>query len=288
MSNMNKKIFLAVVLVVIVLIFWGFFSGKLSEEKLVYSAPGVDTIAKTGTLYVYTVEGEPNGGGTLNLAFTRNSDYSLLNVVLDLNNDGQYTSDEWVIQNEVRLIASGAKDNSTIDLPENLVVSGLISGQAVFLPIEATDDWWQTEEVQDVSVSVSTFELNDLLGLDVPGNGPGVYRGFADGFKAQTSIVYAAGLPVVNVDSELTIGDIRQSNMECAPTSITNNLQALAEKNGRRSDLPSAEVMIDQLKEDLKFVNRYLEHSLSNGGLYWVNRRYIYGQFYWACLSSSY
>ena len=24
------------------------------------------------------------------------------------------------------------------------------------------------------------------------------------------------------------------------------------------------------IKEDLKFVNRYLEHSLSQGGLYWV------------------
>ena len=27
------------------------------------------------------------------------------------------------------------------------------------------------------------------------------------------------------------------------------------------------------IKEDLQFVNRYLEHSLSNGGLYWVTRR---------------
>jgi len=43
------------------------------------------------------------------------------------------------------------------------------------------------------------------------------------------------------------------------------------------------------IKEDLLFVNRYLEHSLSNGGLYWVNRRYIYDHFSYApCLSSSY
>ena len=42
------------------------------------------------------------------------------------------------------------------------------------------------------------------------------------------------------------------------------------------------------IKEDLLFVNRYLEHSLSNGGLYWVNRRYIYDHFSYApCLSSS-
>ena len=27
------------------------------------------------------------------------------------------------------------------------------------------------------------------------------------------------------------------------------------------------------IKEDLQFVNRYLEHSLSNGGLYWASRR---------------
>jgi hypothetical protein len=43
------------------------------------------------------------------------------------------------------------------------------------------------------------------------------------------------------------------------------------------------------IKEDLLFVNRYLEHSLSNGGLYWVNRRYIYDHFSYApSLSSSY
>ena len=42
------------------------------------------------------------------------------------------------------------------------------------------------------------------------------------------------------------------------------------------------------IKEDLLFVNRYLEHSLSNGGLYWVNRRYIHDHFSYApCLSLS-
>lgn len=250
---MNKKIFLSLVLVIIIVIIYGLFSGKLSEEKLIYTAPGVDTIAKTGTLYVYTVAGEPNGGGTLNLSFTRNSDYSLLNVVLDLNNNGQYESDEWVVQNEIRLIASGAKDNSTITLPTDFVLTGSITAQVVFLANEADENWWQTAESQEVSVDVSTFELNDILGLDVAGNGPGVYRGFTDGFGGQIPIVYAGSLPVVNVDSELAIGDIRQSNMECAPTSITNNVQALAEKNGRRSDLPNAETMIEQLKEDLKF-----------------------------------
>jgi hypothetical protein len=43
------------------------------------------------------------------------------------------------------------------------------------------------------------------------------------------------------------------------------------------------------IKEDLLFVNRYLEHSLSNGGLYWVNRRYIHDHFSYApCLISSF
>ena len=42
------------------------------------------------------------------------------------------------------------------------------------------------------------------------------------------------------------------------------------------------------IKEDLQFVNRYLEHSLSNGGLYWVTRVYIRDRFSYASRLSTY
>ena len=34
------------------------------------------------------------------------------------------------------------------------------------------------------------------------------------------------------------------------------------------------------IKEDLQFVNNYLDYSLSNGGLYWVTQRYIRGRLW--------
>jgi hypothetical protein len=42
------------------------------------------------------------------------------------------------------------------------------------------------------------------------------------------------------------------------------------------------------IKEDLQFVNRYLEYSLSNGGLYWVTQLYIRDRFSYASRLSSY
>ena len=42
------------------------------------------------------------------------------------------------------------------------------------------------------------------------------------------------------------------------------------------------------IKEDLQFVNNYLEYSLSNGGLYWVTQRYIRDRFSYASRLSLY
>jgi hypothetical protein len=42
------------------------------------------------------------------------------------------------------------------------------------------------------------------------------------------------------------------------------------------------------IKEDLQFVNHYLEYSLSNGGLYWVTQRYIRDRFSYASRLSLY
>ena len=252
-----KNLVIAVAVIILALAAWLFLGGSESSNyNVTYTAPSAEIISEKGTLFLYTVKGESNGGAALNLSFTKDAEYSLLNVAVDFDGDDAYSEDEWVVQNQVRLVEGGAGDLSPVDLPDGFVVGGELSAIAVFSNNDLSNGWLSGGDIEraQVMLAVSEYELNDILGLDVPGNGPGVYRGYADGFSANTPIAYASShLPTVNVDSSLNIGDIRQGNMECAPTSITNNLQALTAQNGTRGDLPSAEQMIEQLKTDLKF-----------------------------------
>ena len=251
-----RNILIAVVVIVLAIAAWFFFGNSGSENGTVtYTAPGVETIAENGTLFMYTVKGESNSGAALSLGFTKDAEYSLLNAAIDFNGDGAYSEDEWVVQNQVRFVENG-NDLSAVDLPDGFSGNSELSSIAAFSSSDLSSEWLSSEEIEHAHVVLTPtpYELNDILGLDVPGNGPGVYRGFADGFSAQAPIAYASShLPIVNVDSSLNIGDLPQGNMECAPTSITNNLQALTTHQGNRDDLPDAQTMIDQLKTDLKF-----------------------------------
>ncbi|PIR69356.1 MAG: hypothetical protein COU47_03230 [Candidatus Niyogibacteria bacterium CG10_big_fil_rev_8_21_14_0_10_46_36] len=244
---MKKILIIAVIIVGAA----GLFFWKGPSPKAGYTALAPDTIGGEGVLYTYTIKGESNGGGALSLSFTDDGNYSLINIALDLNDSGAYEDDEWVAENQISYVQRGTDNNFAVDLPEGELPS-TITGIAAFSAEPMTEGWWDGENTRTITITTESFELNDILGLDVPGNGPGVYRGYADGFSARMPVAYAQTFPTVNVDSQLNIGDLRQSNMECAPTSITNNLTGLAGANGR-NDLPSAETMVDQLKSDLKF-----------------------------------
>jgi hypothetical protein len=268
---MNNKLLIgAVALIFIIggLFFIGNKDNSIPEEEMGKKnipTPEPGIIGSSGMLYVYTVDGSLNGGGTVTLDFTADGGYPILNVALDYNGDGTYNAyesedvlqEKWAARNARSYVTAETKNNFVVDISDpSIIASASIRGVATFSDRELLEDWWNDASIekQTIELSVETYELSTILGLNVPGGGPGVYRGFADGFSLGTPFAYAQpSVPDLDVDLEYEIPDIRQESMECAPTSITNNMIGLAKANGRDGDLPPAEEMIEELKEDLQF-----------------------------------
>lgn len=226
--------------------------------------PNADIILPEGTLYAYAIRGESTGAAGINLSFLEDGGYPVLNLAIDINGDGSIasyetengTQDEWVLQNTPAYILGDLDTSYTVDFFDTDALGNeSLNAFAIFSSDALEAGWHDDEGVRDITLSVTAYELNEILGLDVPGNGPDIYRGGAShGFYR---IAHAQGnnssIPDLDIDLDYNIGDLPQQSMECAPTSITNNMLGLAEANGRRSDLPSADTLVRQLKEDLKF-----------------------------------
>ena len=274
---MNKKYLFLILIILFVAVLLLLSGGGSDTDIEEVTPPKVETFIDTtskdiptpdesilgneGTLYVYTIDGEITGATSLRLSYGANGGYPTLNVALDSATEAAPSvgNFEWVVKNKPSYVIGSTLNNYSIEFDDvQKLERDSFTARVAFTDTDYINEGWFEDDndvYKEVSIAVETFELSDILGLNVPGNGPGLYRGGASlGFftvaHAQTNNL---NIPDLDVDLDLDIPDLSQSSMECAPTSITNNMIGLSSAHGQRGDLPSAEAMIRQLKEDLKF-----------------------------------
>jgi hypothetical protein len=270
---MNKKLLILGGIIVIIVLGFVFFNGEkngdgddgsrlevgsdsafIDVESRNIPTPDIGIISETGTIYLYEINGAYINGAGVQLHYGANGGYPVINLALDLNSNGTFSEDEWKVKNVSAYVKDGTNNLYEIELPElGSVDTSTLNAQATFSKEKLDSSWLTDSETRNVTLTIEQEDLTEILGINEPGYVPGLYRGGAlpnliRVAHAQTDFT----APDLDIDLSYTIGDLPQGNMECGPTSITNNLRGLASANGV-TNLPSAQTMIDQLKTDLKF-----------------------------------
>lgn len=258
-----KSYILVLILIVVVVAGIALFSGDGASRGVL----GEDV-----EIYAYTLDGETSAGGVVSVPFLAKRERAVVNILIDTDGDAAFDGeDEWAVRN--------ARAVAREDYRNNFVYEGALSfGEdvetRVVLTQEALPDDWdrQAHEGEEVTVGarVNEHNLEELLGLNVPGAEPELKRGAAAG-----TMPHAWAAPEAQASSHVTprsarrearTPDIRQGPMECSAVSTANNIISLVDENGRGRDLPTDDrELIEELKRDMQFVNGILDANFVDG-----------------------
>src|SRR3989338_910741 len=264
-----KKVFI-IVAVIVVLGVVGYVmsrSGGPADE----AAPQ-HLLGDAVTIYVYTINGVATGGGTLSVPFIANTDKEwFVNVLADFNNDGTFNTDEWVARNQVARVFENYNNNFVLDLSDIALTEGQQVNTRMVLTNNRLEQTWdgvapKNSAARDSQALVQTYEMADIIGINVPGASEDLKRGPLAAFFAPIPQTAYAQDSNINTFRQQPMPDIRQDGMECTPTATANNLISLAQEKGRRNDLPqNPQDIINELKRDMQFHNGVLLRNIISG-----------------------
>jgi hypothetical protein len=151
---------------------------------------------------------------------------SYLNVILDWNSDGTYDAGEWVIQNDPIANSNLNAYGHLVYFPLTVVMSGSVDTYAVVndTMINITPPWTIMSPFIYLGLpplSNHTFSQPGQSGAAPPAGPP-------------------AGAGAALPKGRAGMRDIPQKSMECGPTSTTNSMIWLAERDGWVNDLLKA------------------------------------------------
>lgn len=228
--------------------------------------PSPDIINQQASFLVYTRDREPTGGVAIQLQYTEDGGYPMLNVAIDFNNNGTYEAydspsgrqEEWILQNVPAYVRESKMTSFEIPIVDTRIYGKeYLFGHATFSDAPLINTWLgQTRDVaREMRFTVKTHEFDDTLGFNVPGNGIDVYRGVPDFIRTNAWNVtwHAVTREAVDIDLGFRVPDIEQPPLSCAPTVATNALQGLANVYSVTDLMPTASIMLDELKKDLLF-----------------------------------
>lgn len=244
-------------ILVIILVALGYAGFWLSQQ-------GKNPLGEAIEVYAYTISGQSNGGASLAVPFVRDvkdGDNRLLNLAIDLDGNGSVSDQEWVVRNARPRIVKDTRNLLHFSLPKGQMPASdkPLTVYAMLTP-EALENWDGTKQkdaaFRQVEAKLTKVELADVLGFDVPGGGPDVYRGGNGTFLREFLGIREALADPIDVQSDLEIPDYPQGDMECGPTSAANNITGLTNAHGAGSRLPpTPRDMIEELKTDMRFNN---------------------------------
>ncbi len=241
-----KKIILGLVAaVLIVLAFYKF------------GPAGKSLLGEEIKLYLYTVKNESTGALQVSVPFRESSgDSYLIDIALDLNQDGEIGADEWQVKDASAPLVQNLRNNYWLADEEK----SLAAGDDVLAQINFRNESGAGKAaVLEKTVSIEAFELNDIFGFDVPGASEEFKRGGGLPF-ARVPVAEAKGEEVFR---DGITPDLAQGPMECAAVSAANSLMSLAGTRDRLGDLPEfTGELIEELKKDMKYSTRGI--SLAN------------------------
>src|SRR3989338_2368041 len=182
-----KKVFI-IVAVIVVLGVVGYVmsrSGGPADE----AAPQ-HLLGDAVTIYVYTINGVATGGGTLSVPFIANTDKEwFVNVLADFNNDGTFNTDEWVARNQVARVFENYNNNFVLDLSDIALTEGQQVNTRMVLTNNRLEQTWdgvapKNSAARDSQALVQTYEMADIIGINVPGASEDLKRGHLAAFFA--------------------------------------------------------------------------------------------------------
>lgn len=217
---MKKKVIgLLVVLVVVLGGVWGY--AKYFSQDQLFAGPARLTV------YQGSVK------ALIQLPFIKDSARSLLDVYLDLNDDGKYEDQEQVIKNGRVSGVAGKYSGYYFVMPET---SSQITRAKVVL----------AEKSYELEVETLEMDTSELLGMGSVTDPENAMKGLG------IAEVFAQSEPIEIVTEG--VPDLNQRVGECAPTAAANSLISLVAKNGGEDLVPGDPVdFIQNLKQHMNW-----------------------------------
>ena len=261
---MRKVSTITIILVALVVIAFFVINTRDNQTK------NTALIADQAEFLVYTVDGQPTGSAFISLKFTKENPSMIANDLADVNENGLFEAEkEWIVKNTRVNVKPNFPNRISFPISEsNLTEMESISIRILLSPeiIEASED--ATEE-KIVAATVRKFDSSEQLGISVPGASIELKRG-----TLIWPILAQAQGESEPVDIQLDdLPDLSGGPMDCFPVAAANNLIYLANKNGKRDQLPTnPQDIIDELKNDLKFDNGVLLNNFEKGEKAFIDR----------------
>ena len=223
-------------------------------------------------LYAYTANGEALGGGTVSIPFVKDVDSSsrlYTHVAIDFNQNGEFESNEWIVQNTPARIYVDYRNNFPIDFNAYQVDENLAQNVLAVITESPQEGDPQANAIDKAIalVNIQSYELAEVLGFNIPGASEDLKRGPADVFSLTTSKALAQGSPVeVSATRNANVPDLPQGPMECSAVATANNLISLAGEHGALDKLPqNARDLVNELKSDMQFNNGIVNSNFKAG-----------------------
>ncbi len=237
---MQKKITTIVILMIVVVGGYFLFARKTIET------PSAAQLGEAIALRTYE-RAESPPVGSVSVPFTgsdRRTHY--LSAAVDLNADGSFSSDEWLVKNTPVVPHAGQTHTYYF------LLEATLSGRpraSVALNLTPASQEMLRQPTPPVAKSVVTetgvtsYEATDLLAMDTVTNPDQAMKGVSVALAEDTTSHVKLGVP-----------DITQRPGECAPTTAADNLINLLNTNrdGAGNDLNPTE-LIDQLKDAMNW-----------------------------------
>jgi hypothetical protein len=260
---MNKKKIIGVVVVVIVLALgvWFFFSSGLVNPSVKLSGASLERVVMKG----------PTDSGYLSFSFaSERTKPVFVNAFLDLNGDGKYEAydvggkrqEEHVVVDFPASVVSGEAAGYPVKLVDRSVDGKRdIKGVAIFSAGKTASS--SPDHSDGVPFTIASVDVQDMSDFMDVGNTDGKRRGFS---VPDMTSVRTAVLPIANAQGaggerpteyfakSNDLPDTNQNYNECAPTAVSNNVRFLAKKYKFENRIPSdTRELINELKADLSW-----------------------------------
>ncbi len=258
------------VVVILVLIIGGIF--LLNTEKAIAPMPtqsGADILGENSSILLYKIGENFTDYGFFSYTFTANTEGAwYAQGFMDLNNDGVFSDDEWVIKNGVARVIKNFPNRFSFNLPKALTA---VDTESIPVKIALTKNKvsgaGEIAETDTIvtTASVETYELVSEFGMDVSGANEDLKRGIG------ATITYAEDFEETGIDDS-SLPDLGGGPMDCFAIATANNLINMAMQNGRRDDLPEDPAeLISELKDFMQWDNGIIGPNFLTGKSDYIN-----------------
>lgn len=189
---------------------------------------------------------------------------------IDLNADGVFSEDEWLIRNQNVRVIEDFPNRFTFELPEVLQETDKVP--KLNARIGLTEQVLSVKDMElvayhEVTLTIETELLDTEFGLDVPGASEDLKRGL--GFMRQSDVM---DFEEISVNSD-SLPDLTGGPMDCFAIATANNLINMTSQNGRRDDLPeSPQDIMTELKSDMQYKDGITNANFLTGKKAFVER----------------